>query len=87
MAELKIDVDHARQTYMVPCRQCRQAHALKIDPADISAWEGGKLIQDAMPYLSKAERELLISATCNDCWVKLYGEPEDHKESNDDRVT
>lgn len=27
--------------------------------------------QDAFPYLSRDERELLISGYCNDCWNKI----------------
>ena len=45
------------------------------DRKDIESWlSGDKYIQDALAYLSAADRELLISNTCDDCWKNLYGE-------------
>jgi hypothetical protein len=40
---------------------------------DMLDWLAGKdFIQDLMPYLSAAERELLISKTCGSCFDKLF---------------
>jgi hypothetical protein len=40
---------------------------------DMVDWLSGSLpIQDAMPYLTIGERELLISGTCNDCFDILF---------------
>ena len=46
-----------------------------VKTADMQAWEDGKFIQDAMPYLTAGERELLISATCGDCFDKFFPIP------------
>jgi hypothetical protein len=43
-----------------------------VNITDVADWKLGEMIQDAMPYLSSAERELLISRTCDDCWKELY---------------
>jgi hypothetical protein len=43
---------------------------------DLKRWEGGELIQDAMPYLSAGERELLISGICETCFDKIFGSEE-----------
>ena len=56
------------------CRVCGTNIELLVDPLDFEAWQEGKYIQDAMPYLSAGERELLISGTCDDCWGKMFGE-------------
>jgi hypothetical protein len=45
-----------------------------INPQDVIDWQAGKYIQDAMPYLSKGERELLISGTCDECFDKMFGD-------------
>ena len=41
---------------------------------DLKRWEDGELIQDAMPYLSAGERELLISGVCGKCFDKMFEE-------------
>ena len=43
------------------------------DREDMEAWvSGDKYIQEALPYLTAAERELLISQTCDNCWQEMY---------------
>jgi hypothetical protein len=54
------------------CRSCEKTEALLVNPSDVSDWQQGKYIQDAMPYLSAAERELLISGTCGDCFDNMF---------------
>ena len=54
------------------CRSCGKTKSLLVNPSDVSDWKQGKYIQDAMPYLSAADRELLISGTCGDCFDKMY---------------
>ena len=56
------------------CDHCKTRYAIMADPADVVAWQDGKLIQDAMPYLSKEDRELLISGTCGDCFSAMFGD-------------
>lgn len=58
---------------MVQCRLCQtDYHIVKVDPEMMEAWLDGKLIQNVMPHLTKQERELLISGTCDLCWNKLF---------------
>lgn len=61
----------------VSCSHCGAEHVIMINPEDIIRWQSGEYIQDCMAYLSKADRELLISQTCNDCWINMFGEDED----------
>lgn len=53
------------------CALCGKVVAVRVDPEDIERWRGGTFVQDAFPYLTADERELLISGTCGDCWSLL----------------
>ena len=57
------------------CRSCSESISLMVNGQDVVDWQGGKYIQDAMPYLSVDERELLISGTCGSCFDKMFGDP------------
>ena len=67
----------------VPCRSCGESVRVGAKHSDIERWQNGELIQDAMAYLSKAERELFISGTCGRCWIDLFGEPENEEVSDE----
>jgi len=61
--------------FHIRCDKCGVEYQIVLDERDFDAWQKGDCyIQDCLAYLSAAERELLISQTCNDCWKKLYGE-------------
>ena len=55
------------------CVKCKNVHILLVNSDDLQQWKDGELIQDAMPYLSADERELLISGTCGTCFDKMFG--------------
>ena len=61
-------------TLQAQCVSCKDTHVLMVSNHDLKRWKGGELIQDAMPYLSADERELLISGTCKKCFDKMFGE-------------
>jgi len=63
-----------RECFGRTCRSCQKETSLMINPQDVIDWQAGKYIQDAMPYLSKGERELLISGTCDECFDKMFGD-------------
>ena len=54
------------------CQFCQVDHIVMADQMDVANWENGALIQDAMPYLSADDRELLISGTCGACFDKMF---------------
>ena len=60
-------------TVIVGCIKCAEAQHISVGIADVDAWENGALIQDAMPYLSADDREILISGICGKCFDKIYG--------------
>ena len=59
---------------IIRCIHCNKNYDILVDPADLTAWSEGELIQVALDYLSDGERELLLSGNCDTCWDKLYGE-------------
>lgn len=55
------------------CPFCGHAHEVEVNEADYWDWQDGALAQDAFPYLSADERELLISGIDSECWDKMFG--------------
>ena len=45
---------------------------ITVGNADLDSWQNGALIQDAMPYLSADEREILISGICGECFDNMF---------------
>jgi hypothetical protein len=60
--------DHISAT----CSKCKETECVMVNRQDVADWRGGKYIQDAMPYLSADERELLISGICGSCFDQLF---------------
>ena len=56
------------------CLRCGETTVIRANVSDIVAWQNGELIQDVLGYLSKEERELLISKTCGKCFDDIFGE-------------
>jgi hypothetical protein len=67
----------SKEVYEIECLICHKSYLIAADPYDLADWRNGKYIQDAMPYLSAAERELFISKTCEPCFDDLFPEEED----------
>ena len=64
---------HRSDMVQATCRQCKVSVEMSVNKQDIVDWTAGRYIQDAMPYLSVDERELLISGTCGNCFDKMFG--------------
>ena len=64
-----------RIMYEVKCRDCGITFHLDVLDTDITKYRAGAYVQVAFPYLTSAERELLISGTCGTCFDKMF--PED----------
>lgn len=58
----------------VSCRMCGETHTLKVRVEDYLLFDmpNRPYIQDIFPYLTPAERELLLSNTCDKCWKKMF---------------
>ena len=52
----------------------RILEALQVCPDDLKSWENNNVhIQDALPYLNAAERELILTGTCGKCFDEMTG--------------
>ena len=64
-------------TVITCCPFCHKAHEVAVNEMDYLDWQDGKLAQDAFPYLSADEREMLISGICPTCWDGMFGSDEE----------
>lgn len=64
----------------VSCVQCGKSHDLPVTTEQLLRWNSGELIQNAMPQLTKADRELFLSGICGTCWISLFGVPPEAKD-------
>jgi hypothetical protein len=73
---LKVVYGTNRELTTVQCCVCKKFVAMRFDKDDLARHlYGGVLIRDCMPYLSGGEREILLTATCPDCWALLCVDP------------
>ena len=57
------------------CPRCNKRQEVTAEQQDFIDWQSGKkLIQQAFPYLSAGQREMLITGICDACWDKMFGE-------------
>lgn len=56
----------------VTCRDCGKVFTIRFNPEDMRRWQAGELIQNAFPYLTAGERELLKTQICDECWEKMF---------------
>ena len=50
---------------------------INVTPAQIAAWEGGELAQNAFPHASPSEREFIMTGCTESDWTAMFGEEED----------
>lgn len=56
------------------CPVCGDEQNITVSHQGYCEWKcGGASIQNAMPELSKSDREALISGVCDKCWEYMYG--------------
>jgi hypothetical protein len=49
-------------------------HELTVDAEGLAAWQLGKHIQEALPNLTAAQRELLITGIPESMWDDMFSE-------------
>ena len=69
-----------KKNLAVICPFCGTINYIQVEESDYNDYVNGKLAQDAFPYLSSDERELLISGVCSSCWKGLFSEEEEDYE-------
>lgn len=56
----------------VTCPVCGLTSNVTVNKKDYEAWKAGARIQNALSYLPAAQRELLMTGICNDCWDSMF---------------
>ena len=80
---IRTDYANGSASLMIKCPCCGQVSTIKLDPEKAKAFDEGlklyteyrALMQNAFPFLTSDERELLISGTCPKCWNDMFGMP------------
>jgi len=61
------------EVFDATCKHCGITYQILADRDDLDSWMSGKgYVQDILAYLSPAEREMLISGTCDNCWNQMF---------------
>jgi hypothetical protein len=53
------------------------AHYIDVKVVDLEAYEDGALIQDAFPYLTIGQRELILTGISDEMWGDMFGDEEE----------
>lgn len=62
------------------CPCCKSEKTLQVPKSGYDAWQRGALIQRALPTLSAAQREQLITGICDPCWDKYMCADEEEED-------
>lgn len=76
-------INYKEVSVVTSCPVCGHANFVEVNENDYLDWQDGELAQNAFPYLSADEREMLISGICPTCWNVMFGsdeepDPDDH---------
>jgi len=55
-------------TFHTRCPSCNTRKDVSVKPDDLFKYRQGAHVQDAFPYLSRVEREALLTGFCDPCW-------------------
>lgn len=58
----------------IKCRICGQVKKICVKKTDLELWQSDEppFVQDCFPYLTPAERELLLTYTCSECFDRMF---------------
>lgn len=70
-------INYKEVTIVTACPFCGHANEVAVNEADYWDWDDGAAAQNAFPYLSADEREMLVSGICPKCWAKTFGDDEE----------
>jgi len=76
---VKIATDVFDMAFSIRCWNCEGENIIFLKKADLAAWKNtDACMEDVLPYLSKADRELLMSATCVKCFDRMFADDLDN---------
>ena len=73
-------INNKEVTIITACPFCGHANEVEVNEEDYWDWQDGALVQDAFPYLSADEREMLISGICPKCWDNTFNTFDEEEE-------
>lgn len=76
-------INNKEVTIVTRCPFCGRANEVAVNEADYLDWQDGALVQNAFPYLSADEREMLISGICPTCWASTFGDEDEDLEDEE----
>ena len=59
-------------TLYTNCPFCGKRQYVTVEQKDYDRYVKGEHAQKAFPYLTPAEREIIISGICEECWDKMF---------------
>ena len=68
-----VKINYKEVAVVTRCPFCGRGNEVEVNEADYWDWQDGELAQNAFPYLSAEEREMLISGICPSCWTEMFG--------------
>ena len=54
------------------CPMCGKVHTVNVNDVDFQRWQAGVSIQNAFPYLSAEEKEIIMTGICPKCWNSMF---------------
>lgn len=76
-------INYKEVCVVTSCPFCGRANEIEVNEMDYFDWDDGMSAQDAFPYLSAEEREMLISGICPTCWNKTFNDSEEESYTED----
>lgn len=70
-------INYKEVCVVTQCPFCGRGNEVEVNEADYWDWQDGMMAQDAFPYLSADEREMLITGICPQCWDRCFGSDEE----------
>lgn len=64
-------------TFVGPCVVTGKTQRVKVKAEDLNKYRRGASLMECFHYLSKEDREFLISGTSGEGWTILFGNDED----------
>ena len=65
-------VNYKEVCVVTRCPFCGRGNEVEVNESDYLDWSDGVHVQVAFPYLSKYEKEMLISGICPTCWENIF---------------
>lgn len=71
-------------TFVGRCVVTGKEQRVTVKAQDLFRYRQGGYVQECFPYLSKGDREFLISGTSDEGWKQLFGDPDEDSEEEVD---